>query len=177
MDDLSETKNCALPPAIFLDPSRLNYSFKVAYACGIPLALRKILIQNDLLAKYSKLRTSHANWRSGRVDQVRSARQNFGSELDCGVLGAHVPSLPLSRFLSKGCASQQQNFLLWKAVEKGLALVVAILLSVFGLPGFRNCEGGSRQLRLSLHGRRQRRGDRASPCRALELSHSSQNRA
>ena len=75
---------------------------------GTGHASRKILSCKDLSLKYSRVRTYlRSEGRSGE----RWWRTGSGSNRACN-------ELALSKILSKGCASQEVSFFLWKAVEK-----------------------------------------------------------
>ena len=75
---------------------------------GIGHASRKILSCKDLSLKYSRVRTYlRSEGRSGE----RWWRTGSGNNRACN-------ELALSKILSKGCASQEVSFFLWKAVEK-----------------------------------------------------------
>jgi hypothetical protein len=75
---------------------------------GIGHVWRKILSCKDLSLKYSRVTTYlRSEGRSGE----RWWRTGSGSNRACN-------ELALSEILSKGCASQEVSFSLWKAVEK-----------------------------------------------------------
>jgi hypothetical protein len=74
---------------------------------GIGHSSRKMLSRKDLSLKYSKVRTYLRSEDCSAEQRRNDSRSNRAWN-----------ELALSRILSKGCASQEVSFSLWKAVEK-----------------------------------------------------------